>query len=311
MDTLKDKVTIFAPASVSNVGPGFDILGFALEGKGDTITLSTREDSAYIIEAIGADLPTDPEKNVATVALRSFCKEIGYKGGFTIRIEKNFTPGSGLGSSASSAVGAVFAANELLQTGYSKEELISYALDGEELASGNRHADNVAPCMLGGFVAVKSCDPFDGFQVAYPEDLKVLIIFPDIVIKTAEARSILPTEVSMSDAIQQAANMAGLINGLTTANYTMVKNSLKDVLAQPYRKKLIQAYDEVERLCEDSESIGFNISGSGPSMFSFFKKEQDLTQLRESIKELYSDRGINCRLHESVINGSGAEIVND
>lgn len=311
MDTLKDKVTIFAPASVSNVGPGFDILGFALEGMGDTITLSTREDSAYIIEAIGADLPTDPERNVATVALMSFCKEIGYKRGLTIRIEKNFTPGSGLGSSASSAVAAVFAANELLQTGYSKEELISYALDGEELASGNRHADNVAPCMLGGFVAVKSCDPFDGFQVDYPKDLKVLIIFPDIVIKTAEARSILPTEVSMSDAIQQAANMAGLINGLTTANYTMVKNSLKDVLAQPYRKKLIQAYDEIERLCEDSESIGFNISGSGPSMFSFFKKEQDLTQLRESIKELYSDRGINCRLHESAINGRGVEIVND
>ena len=305
----KDSVKVFAPASVSNVGPGFDILGFALEAMGDKITLSKREGTAYIIDAVGADLPTDPEKNVATVALRSFCNEIGYEGGFLIRIEKNFTPGSGLGSSASSAVGAVFAANELLQAGYSKEELISFALDGESLASGHRHADNVAPCILGGFVAVKGCDPFDGFQVAYPKALKVLIIFPDIVVKTSDARGLLPKEVPMSLAIQQAANMAGLINGLTTANYIMIKNSLKDVLAQPYRKRLIQAYDEVGKLCEEHGSIGFNISGSGPSMFSFFKQEQDLTQLKESFKELYSAKGINCRLHESAINGRGAEVI--
>lgn len=310
MDSLKDKVTIFAPASVSNVGPGFDILGFALEGMGDTITLTTREDSAYVIEALGADLPTNPEKNVATVALRSFCSEVDYKGGFTIRIEKNFTPGSGLGSSASSAVGAVFAANELLETCYSKEELISYALDGEVLASGNRHADNVAPCMLGGFVAVKSCDPFDGFQVAYPKDLKVLIIFPDVVIKTAEAREILPKEVSMSKAILQSANMAGLINGLATSNYQLIKHSLHDVLAQPHRKKLIPGYDEVRASCWYNGSLGFNISGSGPTMFSFFLKDQSCEDIKSDISRFYNSVGINCRFHESGINGRGAEVLN-
>lgn len=310
MDSLKDKITIFAPASVSNVGPGFDILGFALEGMGDTITLTKREGTAYIIDAVGADLPEDPEKNVATVALRSFCRAIGYEGGFLVRIEKNFTPGSGLGSSASSAVGAVFAANELLDAGFSRTELIQYALDGEILASGNRHADNVAPCMLGGFVAVKGCDPFDGFQIAYPKGLKVLIVFPDIQIKTADARGILPREVSMSQAIRQSANMAGLINGLTTANYRMIRDSLTDELAQPYRKKLIPAYDDVEKLCVNNDSIGFNISGSGPSMFSFFKKEDDLTALKKSISDLYLSRGIQCRFHESAINSKGAEVLN-
>lgn len=306
----KDSIKVFAPSSVSNVGPGFDILGFPLEGMGDTITLSKRDDSAYVIEPVGADLPTNPEKNVATVALRSFCNEVGFQGGFTIRIEKNFTPGSGLGSSASSAVGAVFAANELLQTGYTKEELIRFALDGEVIASGHRHADNVAPCMLGGFVAVMGCDPYEGFQVAYPENLKVLIIFPDIVVKTSEARDLLPKEVPMSLAIEQAANMAGLINGLTTANYDMIQECLKDVLAQPFRKALIQGYDEVEKLCIEHGSTGFNISGSGPSMFSFFKRDQDLNQLKESILELYANRNITCRLHESAINGRGAEVLN-
>lgn len=310
MDSLKDQVTIFAPASVSNVGPGFDILGFALEGMGDTITLSKREDSAYVIEAVGADLPTDPEKNVATVALRSFCSEVDYKGGFTIRIEKNFTPGSGLGSSASSAAGAVFAANELLETGFSKEDLISYALDGEVLASGNRHADNVAPCILGGFVAVKSCDPFDAFQVAYPKDLKVLIIFPDVVIKTAEAREILPKEVSLSQAILQSANMAGLINGLITSDYKLIRQSLHDQLAQPYRKKLIPVYDEVKEVCMNSNAVGFNISGSGPAMFAFFKSDQELSSLKEQIESIYRAIDIKCRFHESAINGRGAEVLN-
>jgi len=307
--TSKNSITVFAPASVSNVGPGFDILGFALEGMGDTITLTKKEGTVYTIKAIGADLPTDPEKNVATVALRSFCDAIGYKGGFEICIEKNFTPGSGLGSSASSAVGAVFAANQLLGAGYTKEELITHALDGEMLASGNRHADNVAPCMLGGFVAVKSCDPFNGFQVAYPEALKTLIIFPDVIIKTADARGILPREVSMSQAIQQAANMAGLINGLMTNNFQMIRDSLQDQLAQPFRKKLIPGYDEVEKLCQQSDSVGFNISGSGPSMFAFFKKEHDLSALKQSVSEFYKSQGIKCRFHESGINGRGVEVL--
>ena len=306
----KNSVKVFAPASVSNVGPGFDILGFALEGMGDKITLSKRNGEAYMIEAVGVELPTDPDKNVATVALKSFCDEIGYEGGFNIRIEKNFTPGSGLGSSASSAVGAVFAANELLDAGFSREELIKFALDGEMLASGNRHADNVAPCMLGGFVAVKSCDPFDGFQVAYPKGLKVLIVFPDVQIKTADARGILPKEISMTDAILQASNMAGLINGLTTANYRLIRDSLQDVLAQPYRKKLIPGYNDVETVCVENDAVGFNISGSGPTMFAFFKKEQDLSAIKKWIGEFYQAKGIACRFHESGINAKGVEILN-
>ena len=159
---MNRSITIFAPASVANVGPGFDILGFALEELGDIMTLTMRDDEQIVIKVIGADLPLEPENNVATVGLMSFCQHIGYTGGFDITIEKNFKPGSGLGSSASSAAGSVFAANALLDAGFSKEELVPFALDGEELASKNRHADNIAPCMLGGFVGVKSCSAYWG-----------------------------------------------------------------------------------------------------------------------------------------------------
>lgn len=307
--TSKASTTVFAPASIANVGPGFDVLGFAINGLGDRLTLTHRDDKEYRIKAIGAALPLEPQNNVATVALKSFCDHIGHKGGFNIRIEKNFTPGSGLGSSASSAVGAVFAANELLGTELTKEELIPFAVDGEEVASKNRHADNIAPCMLGGFVGVKSCDPFSAFTVDYPNDLKVLIIFPEVVIKTAEAREILPKKIPMATGIRQAANMGGLIAGLMRSDYALISDSLRDVFAQPYRKQLIPLYGQVERLAMTYGSVGLNISGSGPAMFSFFRAQVDTTRLREAIKAIYAREKIAVRFHESAINHVGVEVV--
>ncbi len=310
MSHRTQSVTIFSPASVSNVGPGFDILGFALDGMGDTITLATRADDQYVIEAVGAELPLAPEKNVATVGLKSFCDHLGYEGGFDIRIEKNFTPGSGLGSSASSAAGAVFAANALLEAGLTKEELVPFALDGEVVASKNRHADNIAPCMLGGFVAVKGCDPFDAFSVDYPNDLKVLIVFPDVPIKTAEAREILPKSIDMTTGIRQSANMAGLITGLMRSDYDLIRNAMHDGFAQPYRKQLIPHYDQVSELAYQYGSVGFNISGSGPAMFGLFRTETETKALKAAVEAIYTEAGIAIKFHESGINHRGVEMIN-
>ena len=307
---MSNSVKIFAPASVANVGPGFDILGFALEEIGDHITLTKRDDQEIVIKVIGAELPLEPGNNVATVGLKSFCDHVGHQGGFDIRIEKNFKPGSGLGSSASSAAGAVFAANELLKAGLSKEELVSFALDGEEVASKNRHADNIAPCMLGGFVGVTSCDPFQYFSVPYPNDLKVLIIFPDVVIKTAEARKILPQRISLSTGIRQAGNMAGLVTGLTSHDYDLISRSLQDAFAEPYRKQLIPHYEEVKALAKPHGSLGFSISGSGPAMFSFFRAKTDTSALQSEIESIYEEAGIGLLFHESGINHKGAELLN-
>lgn len=306
-----EKIKVFAPASVSNVGPGFDILGFALEGMGDVLTLSKTDSSDYVIEAVGAELPLIPEKNVATVALRSFCKAIGYEGGFHLKIEKNFTPGSGLGSSASSAVASVFAASKLLNTSHSKKELIQYALNGEQVASGNRHSDNIAPCMLGGFVAVQKADPYVGFNLSFPANLKTLIIFPDIPIKTVEARAILPKALPLATGIKQAANMAGLVHGLASADYELIKESLHDYFAQPYRKSLISGYDEIKKTCLEYGASGFNMSGSGPTMFAFFKENEDLEQLKQSISSVYSMIEKDVKFHESKVNPRGVEVLND
>ncbi len=305
----KNTITVFSPASVSNVGPGFDVLGFPLEGIGEEVTISTREDQQLVLSSEGADLPSNPEENVAAVAVRSLCKSKGYNLGFDIHIVKHFTPGSGLGSSASSAVGAVYALNELMNWGMSKEELIPYALDGEFVASGGRHADNIAPCMLGGFVGVTSCDPFDAYQVPFPEDLKTLIILPDVVVKTAEARAILPQAFPLSTGIQQWATMGGLVTGLATSDYERIKKSLTDEIATPYRKQLIPGFDEVQQNALQAGALGCNISGSGPAIFAFFRDKQETQQLQSDIKELFGQKNIDVIIYESKVNPRGVELV--
>ena len=309
MNSNYKKIKVFAPASISNLGPGFDVLGFTIEELGDLITLSLRDDGEYIIEAKGADLPRHPDKNVATVAIRSLAKKAGYQGGFNITIEKNFPPGSGLGSSASSACGAVYAANQLLGMGLSPTELIPFALDGEEFASGNRHGDNVIPCLLGGLVAVRSCDPFEGFHVPVPEGMEVLIVLPDVQIKTGEARAILPDQIPMSAGITQAANMAGLIKGLMSADYDLIRSAMVDQFAQPFRSKLIPLFDKVKHLMTKHNSLGFTISGSGPAMFGFFRKEDDYTTLRQEIETAYLQHHIKVRFYACGINEKGVEIM--
>lgn len=302
-------ISVFAPASVSNVGPGFDVLGFPLEGLGEEVTITLRDDEAFKLSCDGADLPTDPAQNVAAVAVKSLCEHKGYKLGFDIHMVKHFTPGSGLGSSASSAAGAVFALNALMGWGMSKEELVPFALDGEYVASGGRHADNIAPCMLGGFVGVTSCEPFDAYQIPFPSDLKVLVILPEVVVKTAEARAILPQAFPLTTGIKQWATMGGLVTGLVTSDYERIKKSLNDQVATPYRKQLIPGFDEIEKLANDAGCLGFNISGSGPTMFAFFRDEQETTALQQQVKAFYDKQDVSVFFHESKVNPRGVELA--
>ena len=305
----KNTISVFAPASVSNVGPGFDVLGFPLEDLKEEVIVSLRDDDQYVLSCEGADLPSDPTQNVAAVAVKSLCDAKGYKMGFNIHIIKSFTPGSGLGPSASSAVGAVYAVNWLLEFGLSRTELIPFSLDGEFVASGGRHADNIAPCMLGGFVGVTSCDPFDAYQVPYPKDLKVLVMLPCVVVKTAEARAILPAQFPLDKGIAQWANMGGLVTGLVTSDYERIKKSLSDGIATPYRKALIPGLEEVQRLALAAGALGCSISGSGPAIFAFFQDHQHTDALQASIKEYYDKQQIDIIFHESKINPKGVEIA--
>lgn len=306
-----DSVKVFSPASVANVACGYDIFGFALEKIGDEIVLEKRKDSRLVITNVeGADLPLSPEKNVATVAISSLLNHLKSSQGFNIEIKKNINPGSGLGSSASSAAGAVFAANELLGSPLNKTELITYAMQGEIVASQKAHADNVTPAMLGGFTVVRSCEPaVDVFQLNYPKDLRALIIFPKIQIKTSEAKKMLGDVVRLDKAREQWGNVAGLVAGLMTENWTLIQNSLVDVVAEPIRKTLIPHYDNVKEIALEHGALGFNISGSGPSMFGLYRDEASAQKVIEPVKAIFDRLSIDSFFHISSINPVGTHTL--
>lgn len=305
-----EKVKVFAPASVANVGPGYDTFGFAIEELGDIITLTKRSDGKLnLLPTEGADLPMEPENNVATVAIQALLDHLGSKQGMDVHIKKLFKPGSGLGSSASSASGAAFAANELLGSPLTRNELMVFALKGEELASGSIHADNVAPSLLGGFQIARSYEPLALFEIPTPKDLRVLIIFPDVEVKTSMAKGLIPKELSVKDAREQWGNVGALIHAMHSEDYTLLAHAIQDRIAEPYRKQLIPEYDKAKAIALESGAVGFNISGSGPSMFAFFRNKKDSADCSEKIKSLYNEVNLPVLLHFSKINPKGCEVI--
>lgn len=303
-------IKVFAPATVANVGPGYDTFGFAIEQLGDIIQLTRRGDSKLHIQPTeGADLPTNPKKNVATVAIQSLLDYLESDQGFDIQIKKVFKPGSGLGSSASSAAGAVFAANELLGRPVSVEKLMPFALEGEALASGSIHADNVAPSLLGAFQAVRSYEPFELFTIQPPEELRVLIIFPDVEVKTAVAKGLIPKEIPVKQARDQWGNVAAVVHALHTRNYGLLSRAISDTIAEPVRKQLIPHYGEVRQAARDLGSVGFNISGSGPSMFSLFTNSEAARACMAKVEKIYKKVDMPVMLHLSKINPHGCQVI--
>jgi homoserine kinase len=307
----REEITVFAPSTVANIGCGYDILGLALETYGDTLKMRKRDDNKLVIQEIkgAVGLPMDAAENVATVALQAFLDELGSDQGFDLSITKNIAPGSGLGSSASSSVAAVFAANELLGRPKPKNELVTFTMHGEKAASGAAHADNVAPSMLGGVTVVRGYDPLDVFSIPFPEDLKVVITFPQVSIKTSDAKRILKKQIDLKDAITQWGNVAGLVAGMILKDHGLIGRSLQDVIVEPVRSLLIPLYDEVKAHCLSKGALGFNISGSGPSMFALTNDEALANELSSSIPKLYEKGGIDVISFVSAINPKGAEVI--
>jgi homoserine kinase len=248
-------------------------------------------------------------KNVSTVAIKALLDEAKIKQGFSLKIRKNIAPGSGLGSSASSSAAAVFAADQMLGTNFSKHKLIEFAMKGEELASGKPHADNVAPSILGGFTIIRSYEPLDIFNIPYPEELRVLIIHPELEVKTSVAKSILRHQITMQQAISQWGNASGLVAGLIIKDFELIQRSLEDVVVEPVRSMLIPYYQEVKNLCLDQGAIGFNISGSGPSMFAFVKDDSLSDKLKKQVADFYSKNDLKVDIYQSKINPIGAKIL--
>ena len=240
---MMKELTLFAPATVANVSCGFDVLGFCLDTVGDTMVFRTvPKKGVTIVKISGQDLPLDIHKNVAGVAVLALLEHVDTTIGFEIEIYKNIKPGSGIGSSAASAAGAVFGVNKLLGTPFSLEELIPFAMEGERLASGTAHADNVAPALLGGFTLVRSYEPLDVIKIHTPSELYAAVIHPQIEVKTADARAILKQTISLKETVTQLGNLGGLISGLYTEDYPLISRSLHDEIAEPHRSILIPEF---------------------------------------------------------------------
>ncbi|WP_445737377.1 homoserine kinase [Mariniflexile sp.] len=305
-----NEIKIFSPATVANVACGFDVLGFCLDSIGDDMVIRKIDKKGiYITKIEGFDLPYEAELNVAGVSALAMYEAFKPDCGFEIEIHKNIKPGSGIGSSAASAVGSVFGMNELLGRPYNKTQLTEFAIKGEALASKCEHADNLAPALFGGFTLVKSISPLHVLEIPSPDDLYTTIIHPQIEIKTSEARAILPKEVLLSNAITQWANFGSLIHALHTNDYGLIQKSLHDVIVEPYRSQLIPHYNEVKTEALKAGALGAGISGSGPSIFTLSKGIESAKRVADSMKSVYSKTGIEFDIHISKINNEGVKIL--
>lgn len=301
-----DHIRIFCPATVSNLSCGFDVLGLALDKVGDEMTIRRNNSgSLKITQSEGPPLPLDIKQNVAGVAARSILDHLNKKDGFDINIAKRIKPGSGIGSSAASAAGAVWGINALLGKPLTIAELIPLAMAGESIASKAWHADNVAPALLGGFVLIRSYDPLDVVQLSHPKDLALTILHPDIEIKTAEARALLGDTITLQQGIRQWGNMGGLISGLASGDYELISRSLEDHIAEPKRKHLIPEYEAVVSASRAAGALGCGISGSGPSIFAVCQDLKIAQSVATAMEAVYTKTGISFNLFTSEIHPEG------
>ena len=307
---MDKSVRVFAPATVSNVGSGFDIMGFAIRGAGDIITMELAEPGIVeIINLTSSVLPENPENNIVTPSLRAMQTATGTRHGFTITFHKKINPGSGIGSSAASAVAALVAYNHLTGSPCSPEEMIPFAMEGESFVSGSAHADNAAPCMLGGFTLIRSYHPPDIISIPYPADLWCTVIHPALVIKTSESRSLVPHLIPLENTIAQTGNAAALVTGLITGDKELIGRSMADAIAEPYRKQLIPGYDNAREAAMAAGALGFNISGSGPSLFAMSAGRGRAEKIGEEVKKVFNDHGTQCDIYISEISPEGARVI--
>lgn len=304
------EIKIFCPATIANLNCGFDVMGLCLEGIGDEMIIrKTTEKGIRITKITGADLPFETEKNVAGVAGLALIEKANPDCGFEIEIHKKIKAGSGIGSSSASAAGAVFGINELLGQPFSRNGLVEFAMKGEVIASGSEHADNVAPCLLGGFTLVRGYDPLEVIRIDSPEDLFAVVLHPHIEVKTSDSRAVLKPEIPLKSAITQWGNLGGLVAGLYTKDYGLIGRSLRDVIVEPLRKQLIPNFDAVKTAALQNGALGAGISGAGPSIFALCKGKNTANTIASAMKTSYKNTGIAFDIHVSEVNPQGTKTI--
>ncbi len=308
-----DYIKAFAPATVANVACGFDIFGFAVDEPGDVVELRRREEPGIVITGITGDegrLPRDSTKNAVTVVMLRLLEHLGNTSfGGEVVLHKNMPLGSGMGSSSASAVAGVFALNEMLGQPLTRQQLLPFAMEGERIACGSAHADNVGPALMGGFLVVRSYQPLDVFQIPVPEGLYCTLVNPDIEVNTKDARFILRNEVSLKNAISQMGNVAGLIAGLMQEDYDLISRSMVDVIVEPIRAILIPEFNEVKQVAIAQGALGCSISGAGPSMFTLSQGQETAERVGKAMQEKFAKAEIDSKVYMSAINTDGPRVL--
>ncbi|MGL5705803.1 MAG: homoserine kinase [Tannerellaceae bacterium] len=305
---MKKQIKILAPATVANVVCGFDILGFALDNPNDEMVMRLIDEPVVrIINKDHYNLPTNPPDNVAGAALLALMEDYPQPVGFEVEIKKNIMPGSGIGSSAASAAGAVVGANYLLGNPYTPDQLVGFAMFGEKVASGVKHADNITPCIFGGVTLIRSTDPLDIVPLSAP-DLYVTVVHPQIEVKTENARKILKQHVELKSAIRQWGNVAGVVAGLLKKDYELLGRSLEDVIIEPIRSILIPGFDDIKMQSKAVGALGGGISGSGPSIFMLSKDEATAQAVAEVMSNVYTTLAIDYHIYVTSVNTVGVKV---
>ncbi len=302
-----NRVSAFAPATSANLGVGFDILGLALDAVGDTVTLTKRDDNQIVIEKINSvtGLPLEPTKNTASFAVQKMCEDLGITSGFSLQIDKGIAMGSGMGGSAASAVAAVVALNGFLSAPISKERLVEFALYGEEIASGGRHADNVAPCVFGGITLIRSIDPMEVINLPYPE-LYCVIVHPHLQVETKSARGILSPTVALKKYIEQSAALAAAICAFYQKDVELLRRSMQDLIIEPQRAALVTGYYDVKQAALAAGAISATLSGSGPSLLAFCESKTGAESVAQAMLTAFKQHQVNADHWISPINPNGA-----
>ncbi len=306
----KQQVAAFAPATTSNLAVGFDILGFPLDKIGDEVWLKRREDDALVITSIKGpeQIPMDSQKNTATVAIAAMQSALNCKVELDISIKKGIALGSGLGGSAASSVAAVVAFNQFLESPLSLRELIPFALACEQAATNAIHADNIAPCLLGGLICVYSLDPVSVLELP-TNDLWSAFIRLEMVIETKQSRAVLPKEVSFKAAIQYSAHLAAFISALYTNDMKLLADVCRDELVEPHRQSLIPHFKSIQKAAKQAGALACSISGAGPTIFALTESSVQANQIGQVMAEVYEHHSLPYELLISPLSTIGARSI--
>ncbi|KQC33066.1 serine kinase [Nonlabens sp. YIK11] len=306
------KVTAFAPATIANFNVGFDFLGVALQGIGDEVTMSFNGTDSNTILSIenGADLPMEAAKNCCSVVVRCMQEELQDFKGVDIHIKKGFASGSGLGSSSASSAAAAFAYNNIMGEPFTKNQLVYFAAQGEKAACGSPHVDNVAPSIIGGMVMQKASDPADFISLPILPDLYAVLLYPQIMVKTSDSRSILKETMAVRTASEQIGFMGSFVASLYLQDVALFKAAMQDVVIEPMRSMLIPKFAEMKTAVLDQGALAFGISGSGPSVFTVVQGKEMTEKIQHYLEAIYNTTDVDYKVYISPINAdSGATIL--